>query len=68
MTKKDKLIAGFLVSLGIFSATQAMQYVRTLSSVEKNKIGMTAKNSADRLLTCDSPLAFGTNGGTKSIG
>ena len=63
MTKNDKMIAAFLVSVGIFSAAQAMQYVRNLSVEEKAQIGLTAKNSADRIVVCESPDAFGSGSG-----
>lgn len=68
MTNKDKVIAAFLVSVGIFSATQAMQYVRTLSAEEKDRIAMTAKNSADRIVICSGTDTFGSagNGNSKS--
>lgn len=67
MTNKDKMIAAFLVSVGIFSAAQAMQYVGSLSAEEKNKIAMTAKDSADRVILCDSTDTFssGSNGNNK---
>jgi len=58
MTNKDKVIAAFLVSVGVFSATQAMQYVGTLSTKEKSKISMTANKSSDRIITCSGVEAF----------
>jgi len=35
MTKTDKIIAAFLVSMGLFSVAQATQYVGALSDNEK---------------------------------
>ena len=70
MTKKDKIVAAFLVSVGIFSAAQAMQYVCALSAKEKNKIGMTAKNINDRIVICSGADTLGSagNGNNKTIG
>lgn len=70
MTNKDKVIAAFLVSVGIFSAAQAMQYVRSLSADEKTRIGMTVKNTADRLVVCSGADTLGSagNGNNKTIG
>lgn len=70
MTKKDKTIVAFLVSVGIFSAAQAMQYVLNLSADEKNKIGMTVRNSADRIVICSGTDSLGSagNGNDKTIG
>ena len=50
MKTKDKAVVAFLVSMGIFSTVQAMQYVRTLSVGEKNKIAVTVKNSSHRIV------------------
>lgn len=70
MTKKDKMIAAFLVSVGIFSAAQAMQYVSNLSADEKTRIGMTVKSSADRIVICSGSDSLGSagNGNNKTIG
>lgn len=37
MKKNERIIAGFLVSLGLFSAGQAMQYVGTLTDAQKRE-------------------------------
>lgn len=38
MKLNDKVIAAFFVSLGVFSASQAAQYVGTLSLAEKKSL------------------------------
>ncbi|HBB66084.1 MAG TPA: hypothetical protein DCZ93_02050 [Elusimicrobia bacterium] len=62
MTNKDKIIAAFLVSAGIFSATQAMQYVHTLSVKDKGTLVSVAKISSGNVLLCDG-IVFTTEGG-----
>lgn len=62
MTNKDKVIAAFLVSVGIFSATQAMQYVRTLSVKDKGALVSVVKASSGNVLLCDG-IVFTTEGG-----
>lgn len=56
MTNKDKIIAAFLVSVGIFSAAQAMQYIQTLSTGEKTKLFSVAKVSDTGVLVCETPI------------
>lgn len=67
MTNRDKIIAAFLVSVGIFSATQAMQYVRMLSTGEKMKLFSVAKISDAGVLVCASPI-FDAAGDPKKAG
>jgi hypothetical protein len=45
MTNKERLIAAFLVSMGLFSSVQAMQYVKTLSLDEKKALAVVANLS-----------------------
>lgn len=52
MTNKDKIIAAFLVSIGVFSATQAAQYVRTLSVKEKKILIPAASVSTENIFLC----------------
>jgi hypothetical protein len=54
MTNKDKMIAAFLVSVGVFSATQAAQYVGSLSSKEKCALVSVVKGSKANVLLCNS--------------
>jgi len=54
MTNKDKMITAFLVSVGVFSAVQAMQYVGTLSSKDKRALSYVANGSKANVLLCDS--------------
>lgn len=49
MTNKDKVIAAFLVSLGIFSISQAGLYVTGLSAKEKNTLVAVATDSNEGL-------------------
>lgn len=52
MTNKDKIIAAFLVSVGIFSASQAAQYVGTLSNGNKKALMTIAKKADGKILLC----------------
>lgn len=58
MNKNDKIIVAFLVSLGIFTATQAVQYIATLSTKEKGQIAATAKKSDGRVILCSGVDSF----------
>jgi 1-deoxy-D-xylulose 5-phosphate reductoisomerase len=53
MTNKDKVIAAFLVSIGIFSTTQAVRYVKTLEANEKNSMISVAKLSNSGIVLCE---------------
>jgi hypothetical protein len=52
MTNKDKVLAAFLASVGIFSAVQAMQYVGTLSEQDKNLLLPAAQVSSENVFLC----------------
>ncbi len=67
MMNKDKVIAAFLVSVGIFSTVQAWQYVQTLSTGEKTKLFSVAKVSDTGVLVCESPI-FDAAGDPKKAG
>ncbi|MEW5951163.1 MAG: hypothetical protein AB1637_04660 [Elusimicrobiota bacterium] len=54
MTKKDKAIIAFMVSVGLFSLSQARQYVKQLSAKEKNKIFSVAKMKDKNIVLCES--------------
>ncbi len=56
MKNKDKAIAAFLVSVGIFSVAQAIQYLGTLSVNEKTALFSVAKDSNNNILVCESPV------------
>jgi len=60
MTNKEKIIAAFLVSVGVFSAVQAAQYVSTLSAKEKSSLAVVAQDSANKILLCDGVVEFST--------
>lgn len=47
MNKRDKIVIAFLVSLGMFSASQASAYVSSLSSSQKIALTSAAVNSTD---------------------
>jgi len=53
MTNKDKVIAAFLVSVGIFSSAQAVRYVKTLETNEKNSMISVAKLSNSGIVLCE---------------
>jgi hypothetical protein len=52
MTNKEKIITAFLVSVGVFSASQAIQYVGTLSNGQKKALVTIAKKSDGKILLC----------------
>ena len=49
MKSKDKVIAVFLVSVGLFSVCNAMQYVKTLSDSQKTELSFLAANNAQSI-------------------
>lgn len=53
MTKKDKAIIAFMVSVGLFSASQAKQYVKQLNTKEKNKIFSVARLNDKNIVLCE---------------
>lgn len=53
MTNKDKIIAAFLVSVGIFSVTQASKYLGTISRIEKDQLFSAAKENPVNILLCE---------------
>ncbi len=59
MTNKDKVIAAFLVSVGVFSAAQAMVYVSKLSVNEKNALVSLTTNHPEQFAACDGSTAPG---------
>lgn len=52
MAKNDKMLVAFLVSVGVFSAAQAVQYVGTLTSKDKLTLSATAKSTGQNVLLC----------------
>lgn len=50
MTNKEKIVAAFLVSMGLFSAKYAVEYVGSLSSHEKTELFMLSKTSGKNIL------------------
>lgn len=52
MKINDKILAAFLVSVGIFSSAQAMQYVKTLPASDKEALSAVAKLSGNGDLIC----------------
>lgn len=64
MTKKDKIIAAFLVSIGLFSLTQAKQYIVGLSKQEKNSL-MSVKEFSGNILLAVGSGAGGDGGPTQ---
>jgi len=56
MTNKDKVIVAFLVSAGLFSLTQAKQYVHNLSDTEKQTLKSVTKNPLQKALVSLDPF------------
>ena len=50
MTNKEKVVAAFLVSMGLFSAKCATEYVSTLSLHEKTELFMLSKTTGKNLV------------------
>lgn len=66
MTNKDKVLAAFLVSMGLFSLTQAVHYVKNLPDEQKNAL-MPAVNDSARQKMLDAVCAvIMIHGGTNS--
>jgi hypothetical protein len=62
----DKMIAAFLVSMGLFSAFQAKQYVATLSSGDKRILISAVQASDGNVAACEGvrdPVETGTKDG-----
>lgn len=62
MTNKEKMIAAFLVSVGVFSAAQAAKYVNTLSDAEKTSLYSVTTASSQGVYSangCGSPVTCG---------
>ncbi|PKM97761.1 MAG: hypothetical protein CVU79_06740 [Elusimicrobia bacterium HGW-Elusimicrobia-3] len=53
MTNTDKIVAAFLVSLGLFSAANVTKYVLSLSGNEKESLFSVAKMSNSNIIVCD---------------
>jgi hypothetical protein len=67
MTNKDKVIAAFLVSIGVFSGVQAVHYVGTLSAKDKEVLLPVAKARDAKILVCSGVESFiKTDGDNKS--
>jgi 1-deoxy-D-xylulose 5-phosphate reductoisomerase len=66
MKVNDKVIVAFLVSLGIFSTTQAMQYVRTLSMKNKKELISIAKLKNKNIVLCENTTFPTENKKTRS--
>lgn len=49
MTNKDKMIAAFLVSVGLFSTCNAMHYVKALSDAQKTELSLLASNDLQEI-------------------
>lgn len=47
MKMNDKVLAAFLVSLGLFSTTQAAQYINSLSANDKQALSSAAQTGTD---------------------
>lgn len=68
MTKNDRLLAAFLVSMGLFSIAQAIHYIQMLPEKQKSALMPVLKNSAkQRMLNnvCSQILIHGDPKTTK---
>lgn len=52
MTNKEKVISAFLVSMGIFSVTQAVNYISSLSAEEKEVVFSAAQMKDSNVFLC----------------
>lgn len=50
MKNKEKVVAAFLVSMGLFSAKCAVEYVGSISSHEKTELFMLSKTTGKNIL------------------
>ncbi len=54
MKTNEKIIAAFLVSLGLFTANYAAKYVSSLSDNEKTSLFTLASGNTENITVCDS--------------
>ena len=66
MKNSDKLIAAALVSAGLFSACQAMRYVKGLNESEKGAIIFAAEST--NIVVADSAILGTGSGGSNGSG
>lgn len=66
MTNKDKVIAAFLVSVGVFSAAQATKYVATLSQNEKASLISVSANKDNQIFLCSGTEEYTQDGNNKN--
>lgn len=64
MKAKEKALAAFLVSVGIYSAAQAVQYVATLTAKEKKSLFFSTQHSDDQVQLFAGTV-FTSEGGNK---
>lgn len=62
MTDKNKIIAAFLISAGLFSAAQAMKYIETLSAKDKNALMLVAGDKSVQILVAAGSEVFTEEG------
>lgn len=62
MTNKDKVIAAFLISAGLFSSAQAMKYVGMLSAKDKKALLPVAADKSIQLLVASGAEIFTEEG------
>lgn len=58
MTNKDKVIAAFLISAGLFSAAQAVKYIETLSTKDKKTLVSVAVDNSGRIIVANGAEIF----------
>lgn len=66
MKMNDKVLAAFLVSMGLFSSIQAMQYVATLSAGERDQL-MTVASAPQAPDVPVDPSVAGSGGAAEGV-
>lgn len=59
MTNNDKVLAAFLVSVGLFTANCANQYVRSLTTSAKAQLLTVAVGNTGNIALCDASPEVG---------
>lgn len=61
MNKKEKIVAAFLVSIGMFSAMQAQAYVKALPDSEKNTLTQIVASAGQQVAGTGNPTEWPVN-------
>lgn len=66
MKSRDKILVAFLISMGLFSASQAVQYVRSMPEKQKNALMPAVKDSARQRMLNNACSQVLVHGGTQT--